>query len=87
MAKLQFGSLHVIFHIRKNRSVRLERSSHSSSIKSSIAKMFMPQQPKLTPEQKAMLRLRTIGTVTNFVTVVAALRAVPFVVEYAKKFF
>ncbi|KAI8141315.1 hypothetical protein BJV82DRAFT_715187 [Fennellomyces sp. T-0311] len=49
--------------------------------------MFMPQQPKLTPEQKAMLRQRTVGTVSNFVTVVLALRAAPFALEYVKKFF
>ncbi|KAF7731973.1 hypothetical protein EC973_007078 [Apophysomyces ossiformis] len=37
--------------------------------------MFMPQQPKLTPEQKAFLRQRTKATVSNFLVVVLALRA------------
>ncbi|KAG0169177.1 hypothetical protein DFQ30_003873 [Apophysomyces sp. BC1015] len=35
----------------------------------------MPQQPKLTPEQKAFLRQRTKATVSNFFVVVLALRA------------
>ncbi|OAD79152.1 hypothetical protein PHYBLDRAFT_178991 [Phycomyces blakesleeanus NRRL 1555(-)] len=49
--------------------------------------MFMPQQPTLTPEEKAFLRQRTIGTVSNFFLVVLALRAAPFALEQAQKFF
>ncbi|KAI9307682.1 hypothetical protein BJ944DRAFT_247193 [Cunninghamella echinulata] len=48
--------------------------------------MFMPQQPQLTPEQKLMLRQRTIGTVTNFFVVVFALRAAPFALDQVKRF-
>ncbi|KAG2180505.1 hypothetical protein INT44_003509 [Umbelopsis vinacea] len=36
--------------------------------------MFMPQQ-KLTPEEKAFLRMRTISNVSNFVSVIVAIRA------------
>ncbi|KAI8977434.1 hypothetical protein BDF20DRAFT_913752 [Mycotypha africana] len=49
--------------------------------------MFMPQQPQLTPEQKAMLRQRTIATVTNFAAVVLTIRAAPFALEQLKKLF
>ncbi|KAG2174135.1 hypothetical protein INT43_004155 [Umbelopsis isabellina] len=48
--------------------------------------MFMPQQ-KLTPEEKAFLRMRTISNVSSFVTVIVAIRAVPFALDYAKRFF
>lgn len=47
--------------------------------------MFMPQQPQLTPEQRAFLRQRTIGTVSNFILVALTIRAAPFVIEQAKK--
>ncbi|ORZ07609.1 hypothetical protein BCR42DRAFT_442573 [Absidia repens] len=49
--------------------------------------MFMPQQPTLTPEQKVMLRQRTVGTLTNFVIVVCAFRAAPFAIDQVKRFF
>ncbi|EPB82440.1 hypothetical protein V8B55DRAFT_1437129 [Mucor lusitanicus] len=49
--------------------------------------MFMPQQPQLTPEQKLMLRQRTVATVSNFALVVLAIRAAPFALEQAKKLF
>ncbi|KAI8387961.1 uncharacterized protein BYT42DRAFT_611047 [Radiomyces spectabilis] len=49
--------------------------------------MFMPQQPQLTPEQKAFLRQRTISTVSNFVTFALVIRAAPFALDYVKKFF
>ncbi|ORE09307.1 hypothetical protein BCV72DRAFT_302894 [Rhizopus microsporus var. microsporus] len=47
--------------------------------------MFMPQQPQLTPEQRAFLRQRTIATVSNFALVVLSIRAAPFVIEQVKK--
>ncbi|KAI9282757.1 hypothetical protein BY458DRAFT_552356 [Sporodiniella umbellata] len=47
--------------------------------------MFMPQQPQLTPEQRALLRQNTIGTVSNFVLLVLTIRAAPFVIDQAKK--
>ncbi|KAG2214428.1 uncharacterized protein EV154DRAFT_557534 [Mucor mucedo] len=47
--------------------------------------MFMPQQPQLSPEQKAMLRQRTVSTVSNFALVVFAIRAAPFALEQVKK--
>ncbi|KAI8372576.1 hypothetical protein EDC96DRAFT_572798 [Choanephora cucurbitarum] len=49
--------------------------------------MFMPQQPQLTPEQKAMLRQRTVATISNFALVVLAVRAAPFAIEQVKKLF
>ncbi|ORZ09477.1 hypothetical protein BCR42DRAFT_454948 [Absidia repens] len=48
--------------------------------------MFMPQQPTLTPEQKQMLRQRTVGTLANFVIVVCAFRAAPFALDQVKRF-
>ncbi|OZJ03577.1 hypothetical protein BZG36_03047 [Bifiguratus adelaidae] len=37
--------------------------------------MFMPQQPKLTDEEKAELRRRTMASVWNFATIIVTLRS------------
>ncbi|ORX61663.1 hypothetical protein DM01DRAFT_326210 [Hesseltinella vesiculosa] len=47
--------------------------------------MFMPQQPQLTPEQKAILRQNTVSTVQSFVLFAVVLRAAPFAIDQIKK--
>ncbi|ORY00578.1 hypothetical protein K493DRAFT_312788 [Basidiobolus meristosporus CBS 931.73] len=48
---------------------------------------MQPQPPKVSEEEKAMNRKKTVSNFTNFVTLVAAIRLVPFAIEYAQKLF
>ncbi|KAL1923970.1 uncharacterized protein VTP21DRAFT_7005 [Calcarisporiella thermophila] len=50
--------------------------------------MFMPQAPpKLTEEEKAENRRRTLNAISNFVKIVVAIRIAPYAIEYAKQYF
>ncbi|OBZ91097.1 hypothetical protein A0J61_00849 [Choanephora cucurbitarum] len=75
--------------IDSNTSFRSRRYSNSP-LKRPTSEHLMcgfAQQPQLTPEQKAMLRQRTVATISNFALVVLAVRAAPFAIEQVKKLF